>query len=802
MIDEIDKWIKRYERERAARKEAERLLEGKALSLFEKNQQLEELSAKLAKTVERRNEELRYSNSKLREEEQRLASLAQTFPGVIFQWFERSNGERGFYYLSQRCEEIFGFTAEAAIKNWNAVQIHPDDVSSWRESIEHSLSDMSDWRFVGRLITPSGNIRWWQGDSKPQRISPHEVVFNGVMLDITQQKKSEAQIRRLSMVASKTINGVVITDESGRVLWINEAFERITGYSLKEMVGRKPGDLLQGPHTNENTVNNIGLKLKNKEPLTAELLNYHKDGSTYWLRLDINPLFDDKGELTNFIGIETDITAQKENETALKLASEHAREAAEEANRANQAKSRFLASMSHEIRTPLNGVLGYTQVLGMRNDLPSDAAEMISSIGRSGEHLLHLINDILDLSKIEAGKYSVHNSDLMLQELLRDLEEMFRPNASLKGLEFEVMTWNYDQDCPLANTFYFHSDERALRQVLLNLVGNAVKFTRQGKVSLKGGLDGGAIRFSVEDTGSGIPPEDHARIFESFEQSYSGSQKVEGTGLGLPICRKLVELMEGSIYLDSTPGLGSSFWFEIPYMVPTETHSEYVPAPQHQRYQYSGERIDVLVVDDDENSRRVTKELLLAAGFRVTTASSGKEGLEMLERNIPDLIASDLLMPHMDGFEMCNRIKCTPALQSIPVVAVSASVMQNKENEARLKPFAAFVAKPVKAEDLYQKVGDVLKIKWETREEAIKASTPEAALPDETLLPERHVLESLLLLAEEGDMLELQNQLQQRREEDEQSANFYARLEDLAAKFQSQALEDILNDSLAQLPQS
>ncbi|WP_269539100.1 ATP-binding protein [Cerasicoccus fimbriatus] len=795
MIEEIEKWRKRYDRERNARKEAERLLEDKALRLFEKNRELEELSGKLAQTVERRTQELRYSTSKLREEEQRLASLAQTFPGVIFQWFERENGECGLYYVSQRSEQVFGFKADAAIRDWRAIQIHPDDVSAWRESIDEAMRTMQDWRFVGRMITPSGEVKWWQGDSKPQRISPNEIVFNGVMLDITEQKKAEAQIRRLSLVASKTMNGVVITDESGRVVWINQAFENITGYTLDEMRGRKPGEMLQGPLTDKDTVAEIGQQLKSQKAFSAELLNYHKNGNTYWLRVDVNPLYDDKGELTNYIGIETDITKQKETETALKLASEHAREAAEEANRANQAKSRFLANMSHEIRTPLNGVLGYTQVLGMRNDLPADAAEMISSIGRSGEHLLHLINDILDLSKIEAGKFQLTDADVLLQEVLRDMDDMFSPNAELKSVTYTVTPWDFNQDQPLEEIFYFQADERAIRQVLLNLVGNAIKFTTNGRVTLKGGPCGETLKFVVQDTGAGIPEEDQQRVFETFEQS-GGKKTAEGTGLGLPICRKLIELMEGSIYLESKLGEGSCFWFEIPYLPPKESHSEYIPARKLGRVRFQGEQRSVLVVDDDDNSRRVTKELLVAAGFQVESASSGKEALDLMHRDLPDLVASDLLMPEMDGFELCHRIMCDPILRNVPVIAVSASVMQNEENEVRLRPFAAFVAKPVKADDLYQKVGEVLGIDWESLDDEPVRQKTTAADRSEMATPSADILQALLNLAEEGDILALQDKVSELSAEDEACQDFYSHLSDLAAQFQSQALEDILNQAL------
>ncbi|MEO0793796.1 MAG: PAS domain S-box protein [Verrucomicrobiota bacterium] len=802
MSDESDKWKRRYERERNARKQAEQLLEEKSLMLYEKNVELEKLSAQLAETVERRTEELRFSTSKLREQEERMSSLAETFPGVIFQWVERSNGESGFNYMSPRVEKIFGFSATNAIKDWHRMQIHYDDVPAWQESIKEALQSMSEWRCTGRLVTPSGETRWWQGYGKPLRVSETEVAFNGVFLDISQQKQIEAQIRRLSLVASRTINGVVITDENGRVVWINEAFERITGYTLQELRGRKPGELLQGPLTCRKTIKYIGERLKEKQPLTAELLNYHKNGETYWLRLDVNPLFDEKNQLTNFVGIETDITKQKETETALKLASEHAQEAAKEANRANQAKSRFLASMSHEIRTPLNGVLGYTQVLNMRDDLPEDAAGMIESIGRSGEHLLHLINDILDISKIEAGKYELTGGDVLLQEILRDLLDMFSPNAELKSIRYDCVCWDFERDTPLADdNFYFQADARALRQILLNLVGNAIKFTKRGHVLVKAGPDSASsLKFIVEDTGAGIPEEDHQRIFETFEQSNQTNSKVAGTGLGLPICRKLVGLMEGSMRLESEVGKGSRFSFDIPYIKPKEIHSTYVPVQKLQKVHYVGPKKDILVVDDDEHSRRVTKELLIAAGFRVTSVSSGEDALHHLSREIPDLVATDLLMPEIDGFELRHRIRVTPAIQHLPVIAVSASVMQSAENASRLKPFAGFIAKPVKAEDLYRQVGEVLGLEWQTpksEEEQPDDTEISPSPPLEKSIPDRPVLQSLLVLAEQGDMFGLQSQIAEIREDSQEHSEFYTQLHDLAASFQSQAIEDLLNDCLA-----
>ncbi len=798
MSEEAEKWKKRYERERTARKESERLLEAKSLQLYEKNKQLEKLSNELSKTVERRTEELKYSVSKLREEEQRLSALAHSFPGVIYQWYERPNGECGFYYVSPRSEEFFGFSAKEALKNWRVVQIHHDDAERWKESIQKSVQQLSDWHFEGRLITSSGEEKWWRGTSRPAKGGGGEVIFNGVMLDITKIKKAEAEIRRLSLVASHTMNGVVITDESGRILWINEAFEHITGYTLDEMRGKKPGQVLQGPMTDTQTVHEIGEKLSRKEPLTAELLNYHKNGQTYWLRLDINPLFDDKGQLTNFIGIETDITRQKDTEIALKLTSQQAKEAAEDANRANQAKSRFLASMSHEIRTPLNGVLGYTQVLRMREDLPKEAFEMIGAIERSGEHLLNLINDILDLSKIEAGKFDLESEDLSLSDLLRDLEDMFRPTAELKSLDFQVQLWDYETDEPVDSLDYrFRSDGRALRQVLLNLVGNAIKFTKTGSVYLRAGHRESSMHFDIIDTGTGIPDNERALIFEAFEQSATTKHKAEGTGLGLPICRKLVELMHGEIDFESTHNKGTRFWFEIPYIPPIDTTPLKAPSLAPRVRKYAGPSKTILVVEDDDYSRCVLKELLIPAGFRVEVAENGEQGLAMAKSCEPDLVATDLLMPRMDGFELCYHLKNTDHTSHTPVIAISASVIQNGENAERLKNFDAFVSKPVKARELFEILESILHLELESQKEAEGEEHREIDL-DSIELPSLKIIQDLHHLAADGDILTLQQQLEAVKNATPAHHAFYSKLEVLASEFRSDELEAVLSASMEQ----
>ena len=794
MSDDISVWQKRFERERAARKQAERLLEGKALELYRKNQELEAMKADLEKTVKRRTEELEYSLRMLHEEEHRLADLATRFPGVIYQWYQRPNGESGFYYISPSCEELFGFTAEEALRDWTVIQIHPDDQQNWDSSAEAAITGHIDWDFEGRIITPSGLVKWIRGCGRPVEGSKGEVIFNGVMMDITPLKKAEEELRRLSLVASKTINGVVITDESGYIIWVNRAFSAISGYQAGEAVGKKPGHLLQGPLTNPDTVEYIGRQLINQRPFTAELINYHKNGSTYWLRLDVNPLFDDHGKLTNFVAVETDITRQKETEEALRMARQMAEEAAGEADKANQAKSRFLANMSHEIRTPLNGILGYAQILARRQDLSQDVKDMVYTIGRSGEHLLRLIDDILDLSKIEAGKLELHEDHFALVAFLRELEDMLLPRAEAKNIRLRFVPWDYEDESEKAiDEMMVCMDEKALRQILLNLAGNAIKFTRVGGVTIRYGVTQGRLRLEVEDTGIGIDPSEHESVFDAFEQAAKGRNSAGGTGLGLAISKRLCELMKGGVGMQSELGKGSLFWVEIPLQVSD------VPLPEpsarvREVAGYEGELRRVLVVDDNAENRAVLADLLGTVGFEVEKAADGGEAWERVGEQLPDLVLTDLVMPGMSGFDLCRMMQESPQTQQVPVVAVSASLMRSDENMERLKPFAAFISKPVMAAELYREIGRLLGVTWRYAEDGpAKPVQPE---PVSGECPDPDMLAELLDLAEQGDMLEFQRRIVQLIRQYPQWEDYYRKLESLANDFQADAIAQTINATL------
>ncbi|MCP4699124.1 MAG: response regulator [Gammaproteobacteria bacterium] len=428
-------------------------------------------------------------------------------------------------------------------------------------------------------------------------------------------------------------------------------------------------------------------------------------------------------------------------------------QARKRAEAANQAKTAFLANMSHELRTPLNGILGYAQILDQDDSLSAQQQDGINIIQRSGKYLLTLINDVLDLSKIEAGRMELHPADFQIVAFLQDIVEIFRIRARQKGISFR-----YQILSPLPAGV--RADEKRLRQILTNLLGNAVKFTaKEGSITFKIGREGEKICFQVEDTGIGIAEKDMQNIFLPFRQSGDVLRKAEGTGLGLSITQTMVELMGGKLHVESTLGKGSAFWvkLDLPEV------SEFAGVDETPRLRVIGYRLTsassasrqgkhrykILVVDDKTENRLVLVRLLVPLGFDIQEAENGREGVDKVRSWHPDLILMDLVMPVMDGFEATRQIKkisgllSEPGLRKMAVVAVSASVLK----EHRLRSLAAgckdFIAKPVHIEELLACLQKHLPLTWtyaqEMHEENVESPGKETAVQqqdtEDALLP-------------------------------------------------------------------
>ncbi len=471
--------------------------------------------------------------------------------------------------------------------------------------------------------------------------------------------------------------------------------------------------------------------------------------------------------------------------------------AKEEAEKANQAKSEFLANMSHELRTPLNGILGYAQILKMDSHLNHKQKGALDIIQQGGEHLLTLINDILDLTKIEVGKMELEPTDFLLPDLLQNIAGMARIQAEKKGLGFA-----YENRTELPQMV--RADERRLRQVLINLLGNAVKFTHKGNVILRidqarertTNADTGPnqrIRFEVQDTGIGIDPSQAGKIFLPFEQLKAGKLTGEGTGLGLNICRKLVRMMGAEIKMKSQVGQGSTFWFEIP-LPPSQGNIRSRPMETRRITGYKGRRLKVMIADDTSANRRVLTELFTRVGFECIEAENGREAVQKAITSMPDMIIMDLVMPVLTGIETTQQLRRIDALQDILIIASSASVFDEHRQQSMLAGCDAFLPKPIAVEELYRILETHMKLEWIYDEKSSRPAGPSAPPPTvKMVVPPPEELRVLQDLAMMGDLTGIEQCTKHIEQRDQRFLAFGRQLRALAQGFEERKIIDLIN---------
>lgn len=427
----------------------------------------------------------------------------------------------------------------------------------------------------------------------------------------------------------------------------------------------------------------------------------------------------------------------------LQASEEQLRYAKDAAESANRAKSAFLANMSHELRSPLNAILGFAQVLRRNRALPQDAQESLGIILRSGEHLLNLINQVLDLSKIEAGRLTLNDSDFDLHRLLGDLRDMFALKADDKRLQLIV---DYPSDLP----HYLRTDEIKLRQVLINLVNNALKFTTEGGVTVRASAHSEGhktqVDFEVEDTGPGIAPHEMSLLFQAFAQTETGRHAQEGTGLGLPISRKFVQLMGGDITVKSELGRGTIFKFHIQAIeVSAIATRKTAPTQRVAGLEPGQPTYRILVADDNWANRRLLVQLLTPLGFEVREVENGQQAVAVAQEFAPQLIWMDMRMPVMDGIEATRRIKATPQGAAITIIALTASSMEEERATVLAAGCDEFMRKPFRDSELLATMQRHLGVRYVYQAEAPEAEAAPAAKPSESVLQKELAVLSVTL---------------------------------------------------------
>ncbi len=600
-------------------------------------------------------------------------------------------------WINSATEAMLGYSLdELQGKRLGEVVVGENTDKNTLEVASKAILEQKSYRIDLQIYKKDGTPVWIHASTTPILNDLGEIERQvEIINDITEQKDAEEQLTLLSLVASKTINGVAISNRDGKIKWVNEALENLTGYTLKDFQNSRPGDLLAGEGTDRKLLETARKQASDCIPSNIELLSYKKDGSPIWLAISNTPTFNKDGTLDRQVEIINDISERKRAEEELI-------KTREEALQLSKAKETFLSVMSHEIRTPLNAVIGMSHIL--MDDNPTESQkENLNILGFSAQNLLKLINDILDFTKIETGNMILENVNVNLKELV---------SQTLNSLQFKtaekpvILKSEIDHRIPK----YVKGDKTRLYQILINLLGNSVKFTENGEVKLKLDLvqetkKAVKVRFEISDTGIGIEPEKIDYIFDSYTQASSDTtRKYGGTGLGLAITKSLLYLHNSNINVESEVGKGSTFSFVIEFNRSQESAMlEENKAPVEQLH------ASVLVVDDNEINRILASKVLSKWGIEVYFAENGKIALEKVVQRKYDLVLMDLHMPVMDGMEATRAIrKLGGDYTKLPIVALTASLFAHELETINECGMDGYVMKPFVPGELYAKISTLL----------------------------------------------------------------------------------------------
>ena len=745
-----------------------------------------------------------------------------------------------FETLSPAFSRELGFSDEELKSKPFFNFIHEEDVDKTKNEIVKLSQGITSINFETRFKCKNGDYKLLNWNASPDAETG---LIYAIARDITISKKINEENKRLSYVAKGTDNIIVITDKDRRIQWVNQPFETLTGYSLEEVIGKKPNKFLQYEGTDMNTVHQIRQALNNQTSFKGEIKNRSKAGRVYWLELSISPIFNDNDELINFIAIETDITEKKKkdlnisnllatqttifngvghtviftdangiirriNKAGLELIeytmeeilgkltplafhdlqeiAQRAKELSLElgvqvepnfetvviktigecnvdvnewtyvsksgkripvwasvtcikntenvivghlivaedytikkqvelelinaknlAEKAVYAKDSFLANMSHEIRTPLNAIIGFTELI-TQSHLNSTQQNYVSNIQIAGDNLLLIINDILDLSKIESGQLMIESYPFNLKDTLKHIYDLLKIKASEHNLEFILFL---DAGMPE----FVVGDKGRINQIIMNLVGNAIKFTEKGEVTVSVKKvaetdESYLLKFLVKDTGIGISEDKLTTIFDRFTQAEdSTTRKFGGTGLGLNIVKQLVELQNGQIQVKSKLGNGSEFYFTLEFKkVDSSVVNTIIENNSNSK---SLGKLSILLCEDNILNQRLAKNVIQKFGFQLDIANNGQEGVDLLMKNKYDLILMDLQMPIKDGYQTTIYIR-EELKMDIPIIAMTAHSLIHEQQRCFDIGMNAYVAKPFKQQDLLSEIyGVVEKIK-------------------------------------------------------------------------------------------
>ncbi len=692
------------------------------------------------------------------ENKERIEQALSASKAGLWDW----NIITGELIVDSRWAEISGYTLEElepiSVKTRNQM-LHKDDMKLFELSLlEHMDGKTEYYECELRInhkngksiwIYDSGKVVSWDEDNNPVRMI-------GTYIDITERKEQVKELERLWAAVDQVPSSIAIMDTNGVIEYVNDAFSKFTGQSKGEVLG-KSIESLEGYGSID--LEEVWSIVRSGSVWQGELLK-KENGSDeiYWELSTIAPIKNEFGDLTGFVSINENITELKntsnlliKEKQRLDILAKERYDQNKELEAASKLKSEFLANASHELRTPLNGILGYAQVLRKEKSLARNVQGAVNVIYYSANHLLELINDILDLSKIDASKMEITPKKFYLNSFLDSTLKMVESKYQGKAIKLSL---EVDKDINM----YVNADEQRLRQIILNLLSNAMKYTNEGAVTLTVTKEDNLVRFSVADTGVGIPEERLDYIFDPFIQLADFYRSVEGTGLGLSISSKLVSLMDGELKVESTEGVGSKFWFDLDL---EEVEGSSVGQERDTVIDnvlgYEGEKQKILIVDDVEINREVLSIVLEDATFDVLEANSGESAVEMFKEHRPDLIFMDIMMPGIGGIEAVRQIrkieKEEDCDETTHIVALSALASEEEINNTVKAGCDSYISKPFEQSKVFETIGSLLNLEFQYFSQEI----PDTNYSEEELnkaieeIPDE-IVKSLIYAAEIGSV--------------------------------------------------